>query len=395
MTKATTTQTAPPLQTTPDVLKPLRRHAAIAWVGAALSVGLLWGESQLRVLHPLSIVFILLLVITSAAALGGLVRGIWRVCRGPRRLAALRWSAISVLPGLVWPALGLYGFHKWSRREVPHELAFTLVKMAGATLMEAQAQYLYPHQLETERLVMFYSDGLADPEGDANAMDRHVAQLEEMTGLVHRQKIWWVRGPLLGQSRLSLYGLALGGSASPASGLDRHELAHAVFYQHAYPDSDPPMLLMEGWAESQSVEPTELVARVLRQRQLFTEMSGRWPSMSESEQAKSLQTLADPDGWKHVLTEGTTRDGRVSYMRELTGPFWYHRDAGLVYSVGGAFVEFLLRRYGAERFVKLCFNCLPDAFESNCQSIYGTDLDTLEEQFWDDLEQSSAPVPPL
>jgi len=389
------------MQTTPfeppsrHVPKPLRRCAAIGWAAAPLSVGLLWGESQLRVLHPLSIVFILLLVITSVAAVGGLVCSLWRVCRGPRRLAALRWSAISILPGLVWPALGWYGFHEWSRREVPHELPFTLVKMAGASLMEAQARYLYPHRLETERLVMFYRDGLADPDGDARAMDRHVAQLEEMTGLFHREKIWWVRGPLLGQSRLALYGLALGSSASPASGLDRHELAHAVFYQHAKPDSDPPMLLMEGWAESQSVDRKALAARALNQRQQFTETSGRWASMSHAEQIEFLHTLVDPDGWQHLLTQGTARDGGFSYLRELTGSFWYHRDAGQVYTVGGAFVDFLLRRYGSQRFVQLCVACLPDTFESSCQSIYGTDLDTLEKQFWEDLQQNtvSAPLP--
>jgi hypothetical protein len=264
--------------------------------------------------------------------------------------------------------------------------------MAGATLMEAQARYVYPHRLETDRLVMFYRDGLADPEGDANAMDRHVAQLEEMTGLVHRQKIWWVRGSLLGQSGLALYGLALGSSASPASYVDRHELAHAVFYQHADPDSDPPTLLMEGWAESQSVDPKALAARALRQRQLFTETSGRWASMSEAEQTAFLHTLVDPDGWRHALTQA--RGGEFFYLRELTGPFWYHRDASQVYTVGGAFVDFLLRRYGTKRFVKLCFACRPNTFGASFQSIYGADLDTLEKQFWNDLEQSSDPVPP-
>jgi hypothetical protein len=177
--------------------------------------------------------------------------------------------------------------------------------------------------------------------------------------------------------------------------VDRHELAHAVFYQHAYPDSDPPMLLMEGWAESQAVDPNVLAARTLSHRQLFAEMSGRWASMSETEQTAFLHTVVDPSGWRHVLAQGTAAGGSPSYLRELTGPFWYHRDAGQVYFVGGAFVDFLLRRYGAQRFVQLCFACRPDTFEASCQSIYGTDLDTLEKQFWDDLEQRKTPVPSL
>jgi hypothetical protein len=100
------TMTPSPPQSSLDVLKPLRRRAVIAWVGAALSVGLLWGQHQLRVLHPLAVLFIFLLVVTSAAAAGGLVRGLWRVLRGPRRVTALGWAGLSLLPGLLWPGLG-------------------------------------------------------------------------------------------------------------------------------------------------------------------------------------------------------------------------------------------------------------------------------------------------
>jgi hypothetical protein len=190
-----------PLEAPPDVLRPLRRRAAVAWAGWALAIGLLWGEHQLRVLHPFSVPLLLLLVVTFAAALGALARGLVRALRGPRRAAVLAWTATALLPALLWLALGWYGFHEWGKREVPHNLPVTLVKMAGASLMEARARYLYPHRLETDRLVMFYGDGLADPQGDAEAMDRHFARLEEMTGLPHRTKVWWVRGPLLGQRR--------------------------------------------------------------------------------------------------------------------------------------------------------------------------------------------------
>jgi hypothetical protein len=373
-----------------DVFKPLRRRAVLAWVAALLAVGLLWGEHQLRVLHPLAILFVLMLAVSCIAAVAGLARGLWRAVRGPRRVAALGWAGISLLPGLVWPALGWYGFHEWHRREVPHNLPFILVKMAGATLMEAQARYLYPHRLETERLIMFYRDDLANPQADAEAMDQHVARLEGLTGLVHRAKIWWVRGPVLGQAGLSMYGLAIGSSASPASGLDRHELAHAVLYQHAYPDSDPPALLLEGWAESQSVDSKVLASRALSQRRLFAASGGRWARMSEAEQTAFLHTLSDPTGGQRLVTRSTDGDGFHSYLGELTGPSWYHNDKGQVYPVGGAFVDFLIRRYGAQRFVELYFSCRPGTFEASFQTIYGTDLDVLEKQFWDDLAQRIA-----
>src|SRR3954466_5178500 len=96
-----------------DVLRPLRRRAAVAWASWVLSLGLLWGEHQLRVLHPLSVPFLLLLVVTFGSALGALARGLSRALRGPRRAAALAWAGTGVLPALLWPALGWYGFRQW------------------------------------------------------------------------------------------------------------------------------------------------------------------------------------------------------------------------------------------------------------------------------------------
>jgi hypothetical protein len=237
---------------------------------------------------------------------------------------------------------------------------------------------------------MFYRDDLADPQGDAEAMNRHFARLEEMTGMPHRAKVWWVRGPLLGQRHLALYGLALGSSPSPAFALDRHELAHAVFYQHAYPDSDPPMLLMEGWAESQSVDGKTLATRALSQRRFFAEQGARWGRMSGLEREEFLHTLVDPEGCQRLFA----KEGAASYLRELTGAFWYHHDAGPVYGVGGAFVDFLLRKQGPQRFVELCFACRPRTFEDDCRRIYGTELDALEKQSWQEAERLAGEVRP-
>jgi hypothetical protein len=55
--------------------------------------------------------------------------------------------------------------------------------------------------------------------------------------------------------------------------------------------------------------------------------------------------------------------------------------------VGGAFVNFLLRRAGAGRFVDLYFACRPGMFEAECRRVYGADLDSLEAEFWEDAER--------
>jgi hypothetical protein len=263
-------------------------------------------------------------------------------------------------------------------------LPFVLVKMAGASLMEIQARALYPHRLESERLVMFYSDGVTDPRGDIDAMDRHVARMETLTGLPLRTKVYHVRGKLLGQGGLSYFGLALASSESPAGYADRHELAHAVLYQHNTPDTDPPTLLSEGWAESQSRDSQALARQAMSRRQFIAAWARRWRGLSEADRQDATRAMWDQEAFERLLDEVAEAQGDVSYLRALTGPSWYHHDAGLVYPVGGAFVHFLLRRYGANRFVHLYFACRPGTFGAECRRVYGADIESLEAQFWED-----------
>jgi len=366
------------------VMRSLHIGVVIAWIAGALSVAFLLIGRQLRVIHPFSIPFIILLIVAFGAALGAMVGGLWRLLRGPRRFAAITWTIMGLLPPLFWLTLGWYGHRQWASRNVPHNLAMALVRRAGTSLMEAQACFLYPHRLETDRIVMYYGDGLTEPRADLEAMDRHVARLQEMTGLTPRAKIWWVRGTLLGQGPLAIGGLALGSSKSPAEHTDRHELAHAVMYQGEYPDTDPPTLLVEGWAEAQSVDSKTLVNSAAYRRRYFAEMGLWWETIQRE---KKLDTVVDPEGlqrlWKKVSDEGRID----SYLSELSDPFWYHHDAGVVYAIGGSFVDFLVRRYGPQRFVKLYFSVRPGTFKIDCQTIYGLDLGALEMQFWEDVEQ--------
>jgi hypothetical protein len=156
---------------------------------------------------------------------------------------------------------------------------------------------------------------------------------------------------------MSLYGLALGSSSSPGDWrgpqgyLDRHELAHAFLDQQRNAGSDPPMVLHEGWAESQS--------------------------------GFGRDTLAE-------RALGAKGSGKPHRLRELVGPNWYHQDSGPAYSVGGALVDFLLRQYGAEKFLRLYVECRPDTFEADCEAILGVRLDELDVLFWKDAQRTAA-----
>jgi hypothetical protein len=235
--------------------------------------------------------------------------------------------------------------------------------------MEAQAICTFSERTETEHLVEFHGPGVATPKLDAEEMDKHVARLVEMTKRPLREKIYWVRGPLLGQSRMALLGLAIGSAESPSDwktadhphnlSVDRHELAHAVLHQHYKPDTDPPTLLVEGWAESQAGPSSGQLAS--------------WALDS-----------------RRIHVEGMKRNVRHSYLRELVRPFWYHHIDGPVYSVGGAFVDFLLRKHGVDKFLTLYFSCREDTFEARCQEVFMVDFDELERQFWEEAQTLAA-----
>ena len=219
--------------------------------------------------------------------------------------------------------------------------------------MGAQAAYLYPNRVESERLVMFYRD-LSDTDADIAEMDRHVSELERVLGRQRRSKIHWVRGSLLGQRNLSFLGFALGSEQSPSRALDRHEIAHAVLTQFRITPADPAMLLHEGWAESQSdVESVALARRAL-----------------------------------------TARDENPTIgLVDLLGPETYLLDTGLAYPYGGAFIDFLLRNYSVTQFVDIYNHWDVSASDMGFRCVYGTGLKELEGEFWRDATTIARSIP--
>src|SRR5262249_28577876 len=340
-------------------LWPLRGATAIAWASWTLSLGLLWYQHRARILHPHSLLFLSLLTLTFPSAVLGLASATWSALRGPRRRLVLAWGVGSLVPALFWGLLSLYAIHQLGKGEFPNNVWWKLVSLSSGTVMEAQAVYLYPHRLETKHLVMFYDDRVDRPRRDADGVEGVVARLEAMTGRPLRAKIYWVRGRLLGRGNMACYGLAAGSSRSPENwetadhpthlSVDWHELAHAVLLQLYRPDSDPPLLLVEGWAESQA---------------------GR------SRRTLRAEALASRGAWLSRM--GLAEDTNSSYLGERLGPSWYHRIGAPVYDVGGAFVDFLLHHYGFERFLTLYLACRSGTCEADFRVVLGEDFAAVE-----------------
>ena len=371
--------------------KPIGRdmiRAIVALVAGVLSIVLLEIERRLRVLHPASLLFLLLLVLTFGPAIAAVARAAARLLRGRRREVRWRWTLAAAFPGLVWSAAAGYSLHQFNRRDIPRTWAMRTIELAGASVMEARAVYISPGRIETPRLVMFYGPGVFNARRDADEMDRHVARMEKLTGLKLRTKIFYIRGPMFGGRHVSFRGLAFGSAQSPAGYVDLHELAHAVIGQHERVDSYPPTLLSEGWAESQSQTSRELAVAALRQRDTVAELAGWWQRLDEAGRRNFREKLVDPDGLGRLLELAAANGGAVpSWLRELTGPKWYAHDNGAVYSIGGAFVDYVLRRYGAGRFVQLYFAVRPGTFDAQCADILGDDPETIERSFWADEQR--------
>lgn len=339
-----------------DAIRWAHIATVVAFLCGGASLALAWAEARWYVFHPHYLPLCLLYAGLAGSTVFAITCCLWRIVRGPQRLHAAIIAAVALLPAGFWANVGIAAKRNWERRRVPNNLTMRLAKVMGASMMRAGADVKYPRRLETERLVMCF-DHLDHPEHDLEVMDRHLLRLENMLGGAIEAKVFWVRGRLLGVQYASFHGLSLGSKGDMNDVMhgggrgDRHELAHAALDWFREPRSDPPYVLHEGWAMAQC-----------------------------------------GDG-RLVLAEAAAKSRRENPevgIRELFGPEWYYRDAGSVYSVGGAFVDFLIRSHGAERFRRFYAECQPHSVEAKCLEVFSMDLDELNADFWDDVKHTLA-----
>ncbi len=79
--------------------------------------------------------------------------------------------------------------------------------------------------------------------------------------------------------------------------------------------------------------------------------------------------------------------GRSLTLRQLVAPDWYWYSGPAAYNQGAPLVNYLLRVYGPERFLKLYTTCQQATFEADCRATLGIGLDELDAAFWADTEQ--------
>ena len=365
----------------------LHRSLAGVWLSWLALIGLCYAQILARVIHPLQIPFFFLL----AAFVGLTVFSFVLWVRNLERCSIWK-SSLLLMAALAPAAITCYSvyevFDRTARRDMTPSMSLKLLVAAGATVGEAQAQWTFPRRLESERLVMFFTEKTPSPEADLAAMEEHVSQLEQELKLPLRTKIYWVRGSVLGKSGIAVLGLALGSRQGDANSLDKHELAHAVINQHLHAGVLPVMMLNEGWAESKSNEASQLyisAAGLRTNAQQFATLS-----RAQFERDASSM-LVDPKAMLKI--DANMREfGEPRFFEATTGPELYYNDNGPAYTFGGAFVHFLIKSYGIEKFKEIYFQGRLGNFSTEVRRIYGKDIAAIENEFWSEVDSQIKPA---
>ncbi len=329
-----------------------------AWLGA---LGLAAALTASQIWNPNPILPVGLSVLMFAAGLGLVIAATVRLIRGPRRDRALAGLLVGTAP--FWFLAGhiLMAVRPTFDRHVPPRWPSRVLEPLARPLADLEARWFYPERTLGKWVTMVGATA-KDARALVAAMDRHIeaslVRLDQST----TWPIVWYRGPIFGLRQCAIYDMAIGSEVGPykrgADGLtdtDRHEVAHCVLTGTETAWSDPPRVLIEGWARAN--------------------------------QGTLAEDLAD--------TAWNDRERGLSLtLRQLVAPDWYWYSGPEAYNQGAPLVNYLLRVYGPERFLKLYTTCQQATFESDLRASLGVGLDELDAAYWADIERLVGTGPP-
>lgn len=241
----------------------------------------------------------------------------WRILRGPDRFGAICGLVIGLIPSLFWPTY--FAEIYWraeSRQSIPGPWLTGPIAMVASNIADAEVAYRYPRKEVGEHVTLIDQGDPENARALVDSMESHIQSLCRILKSDLHRPVYWVRGGLLGTRGKSFAGWAICDSSidSKVNQLDRHEVAHAVIHLMSEPTTHPPTLLVEGWAEYQSLEPEALHREMQR-----------------------------------ALEEGNL----VTDIDELVSNSMYGRSILPMYVVGGTFVQYLIETFGGEKFFAL------------------------------------------
>jgi hypothetical protein len=322
-----------------------------AWLGA---IGLATVLTASGIWNSPSILPVGLSALMLAGGLGLVVAATVRLIRGPRRGRALAALLVGTAP--FWFLAGhiLMAIRPAIDRHVAPGWPTKVFSPLAMPIADLEARWFYPERTRGKWVTMVGAPA-KDARAQAAAMDRHVEATLARLNQSSAWPIFWYRGRLFGMQWCAVHDMAIGSEDGlyqrGADGLterDRHEVAHCVINRNCTARSDPPRVLMEGWAQANQGTPAEELA---------------WNAWDDR------------------------RKGRSMTLRRLVARDWYWYSGPAAYTQGAPIVNYLLRVYGPQRFLKLYATCQQATFEADCRATLGIGLDELDAAYWADTEQ--------
>lgn len=268
---------------------------------------------------------------------------------GRGRIRAIGVFMISVVP-LVWLASFLWStINVIGSGDLNLSTPMRALGLWVGSYFELEARWRFPRITEGEHAMLF-DDGTAPNVKSLVAdMDKHIKNMAAtLETPVPKVKARWVRGALLGHQGRAIGAWALCGknqNVDQLDHLDRHEVAHVTLTTMCPISQDMPMLLAEGWAQSQSVDPAKAILRL-----------------------SNTKRNGDALSLNYIITNG------------------YGSSTGPAYDYGGPLVIYLIERFGGAQFVELYGGVRRESFPQDVERITGVAWDQLEEDFWNWLE---------
>lgn len=282
---------------------------------------------------------------------------LWRLVRGPGRLRAIAWLFVGATP-LVWIVAYVGHLIIVSHQRAPITLnaPVRVTAIWASSIFGIEAKCRYPAWTRGRHVTLIDDGHSPHPDKLVADMDHHIKAMAKLLGqTVPNVEFPWVRGSIFGFTGRAMYLWAICGNirrwpdekSENLCYVDRHEVAHTLITALCGPDQYPPCLLMEGWAESQSVDRNMLIHQLAQAR----------------------------------------RDGRTLSLQELVEPRTYIQiGQPWAYSEGGPLVLYLMHHYSPATFLRLYADARLETFHDDCRAILGDSWQTVEDGFWKWLE---------
>ena len=283
-----------------------------------------------------------------AAAFYSLWSGMRAIWRGPNRATQAAFLM------LTWTPLVLFGCLLWSVIDMAHKRQNIQLPLPTRTLgiwignfFEWESMARTPRRTGGKYVTLHDNGRTPNVEKMVSEMDDQIKEMARILGTEPSSTpTSWVRGSLGGQTGRAIGKWAIcqvEGDLGEITSLDRHEVAHTMItLLSSSSTQNPPMLFAEGWAEAISRDNNELIS--------------------------SLHT-----------NETAYRDRE---LEKLIEPEMYGRSLGPMYTHGGPFVIYLIRKFGGPKFLELYRNVRQPTFREDIKRMTGQSFAELESSFW-------------